>query len=61
MRKLTKTTIYLWRNQHKAPKVDLGCREVWEAQMEALFDASVVFTDDPSFANISSDKVLENA
>lgn len=34
---------------------------VWETQMEALFDVRVVATDAQSHADISSDKVLENA
>lgn len=38
-----------------ALQADLGCRRVWNAQSEALFDLFA-----PSNANSSSDEVLEN-
>lgn len=44
-----------------ALKVDLACRGVWEAQMESLFDARVIDTNGPSYANFTSGKVIKNA
>lgn len=39
----------------------LACRWVWEVQMKALFDVRVVDTNSPSYANLTSEKVITNA
>lgn len=36
-------------------------REVWEAQMEALFYVHVVDANAPSYAHFTSEQVIENA
>ena len=42
-------------------RLDLGIRGVWQPQMEALFDASVIDTDAPSHCHRAPNAILESS